>query len=45
MYLWVLADNPAQKFYEKMGGEYTTQMEVLIGEEKYTEHRYDWSFS
>ncbi len=40
MYVWVLADNPAKSFYEKMGGKYTTEKEVLIGEEKYIEYVY-----
>jgi ribosomal protein S18 acetylase RimI-like enzyme len=42
MYIWVLADNPAKKFYEKMGGEYINEKEVLIGEEKYIEYAYSW---
>lgn len=42
MYIWVLGDNPAKKFYEKMGGKYVSKKELLIGKEKYVELSYGW---
>ena len=42
MYIWVLADNPAKNFYEKMWGEYKKEIDALIGKETYKEYLYYW---
>jgi GNAT superfamily N-acetyltransferase len=42
MYIWVLADNSAKNFYEKLGGKFLKEQEVLIGKDKYIEYAYAW---
>jgi GNAT superfamily N-acetyltransferase len=42
MYIWVLADNPAKNFYEKMGGEYMDRKKIEIGNEIHIESLYGW---
>jgi hypothetical protein len=45
MYIWVLAENPAKKFYEKMGGRYIMQQEIEIGDKKFIESAYGWELN
>lgn len=43
MLLWVLADNPARRFYERMGGVPVSSKVVTIGGASLTEIGYGWS--
>jgi GNAT superfamily N-acetyltransferase len=42
MMLWVLVGNPAQKFYEHMGGVYLREKSFEIGESALMERAYGW---
>lgn len=42
MLAWVLADNPACGFYQKLGGTYVTEKEITLGETALTEIAYGW---
>lgn len=42
MRVWVLAGNPAQRFYERMGGELGESKAIEIGGEEYVEISYEW---
>ena len=43
MLVWVLADNPAYCFYEKLGGKKVNQKEIKRGEIKLIEIAYGWT--
>jgi GNAT superfamily N-acetyltransferase len=40
--VWVLADNPARKFYEALGGQYVYDKQVSIGNARLIEVAYGW---
>jgi GNAT superfamily N-acetyltransferase len=40
--VWVLADNPARKFYEALGGQYVYDKRVSIGNARLVEVAYGW---
>ncbi|WP_219836093.1 GNAT family N-acetyltransferase [Paenibacillus sp. R14(2021)] len=40
--LWVLKDNPALQFYQKVGGETMSSKKILIGEERLIEVALGW---
>ncbi|MCK8487410.1 GNAT family N-acetyltransferase [Paenibacillus sp. MBLB2552] len=40
--LWVLKENPAINFYKKLGGEYITEKEIQIGEDRLIEIALGW---
>jgi GNAT superfamily N-acetyltransferase len=40
--VWVLAANPARRFYEAMGGQYVGEKEIEIGEQRLVEVGYGW---
>ncbi len=40
---WVLADNPARKFYEKLGGRLTGERAITIGLSDLEEVSYGWT--
>jgi GNAT superfamily N-acetyltransferase len=40
--VWVLADNPARKFYEALGGQYVYDRRVSIGNARLVEVAYGW---
>lgn len=42
MLVWVLAENPARKFYEKMGGVYVREKTAEIGQQTLSEVAYGW---
>jgi ribosomal protein S18 acetylase RimI-like enzyme len=42
MVVWVLADNPSRRFYERLGGEKIAEEVVDIGGKKLTEWCYSW---
>ena len=42
MLIWVLADNPACSFYEKMGGKIVGKSEIEIAGGYYKEQAYGW---
>ncbi len=42
MLIWVLAKNPARKFYEAMGGVYIRQQQIMIGHQSLIEAAYGW---
>ncbi len=42
MLVWVLKDNPARGFYEKLGGEYLYEKPIEIGNESLAEVAYGW---
>jgi ribosomal protein S18 acetylase RimI-like enzyme len=42
MVVWVLADNPSRRFYERLGGEKIAEEVVDIGGKKLTEWCYGW---
>lgn len=42
MMLWVLKENPAINFYKKLGGEYITEKEIQIGEDRLIEIALGW---
>jgi ribosomal protein S18 acetylase RimI-like enzyme len=42
MMVWVLKDNPASGFYEKLGGEYLYEKPIDIGNETLMESAYGW---
>lgn len=43
MLVWVLADNPASCFYEKLGGKKVNHKEIKKGETKLIEIAYGWT--
>ena len=43
MLVWVLADNPASYFYEKLGGKKVDLKEINRGEKKLIETAYGWT--
>ena len=43
MMLWVLKDNPAEKFYTAMGGQPYSKKQEEIGGETVTEIGYGWN--
>jgi ribosomal protein S18 acetylase RimI-like enzyme len=42
MLVWVLADNPSRKFYEKLGGEFIKSQSIEIGDQRLEEVAYGW---
>jgi GNAT superfamily N-acetyltransferase len=42
MIVWVLKENPYQRFYEKMGGQYVGEQSIEIGGNRYIEKAYGW---
>lgn len=42
MMVWVLRDNPARGFYERLGGEYLCEKPIEIGRETLMEVAYGW---
>jgi len=42
MIVWVLADNPFRRFYERLGGKLTDRRTIEIGEQKLDEVAYGW---
>jgi len=40
--LWVLANNPARRFYECLGGQYIREKEIDIGQQRLLEVAYGW---
>lgn len=42
LFIWVLKDNTARKFYEKIWGKFLEEKEIFIGKEKYLECAYSW---
>jgi hypothetical protein len=40
--LWVLAENPARRFYERLGGQPVSTKTVTIGGVPLTEVAYGW---
>ena len=42
MMVWVLRDNPARGFYERLGGEYLYEKPIEIGGESLMEVAYGW---
>lgn len=42
MLVWVLAENPARGFYERLGGEYLRQKKIEIGGKALVEIAYGW---
>jgi GNAT superfamily N-acetyltransferase len=40
--VWVLADNPARKFYEALGGQYVYDRQASIGNAQLLEVAYGW---
>lgn len=42
MVVWVLADNPARDFYERMGGEQAGEQRLAVGNRSVLEQAYLW---
>lgn len=42
MLVWVLADNPYQRFYERLGGMYLRQKSMQVGDALLMEKAYGW---
>jgi hypothetical protein len=42
MAVWVLALNPAKKFYERLGGKVIGQKQIERGGQTFTEVAYGW---
>ena len=42
MLVWVLADNPFRRFYERLGGKLVGKKEIEIGNQKLIEVAYGW---
>jgi len=40
--LWVLTDNPARRFHERLGGQYVREKEIDIGQQPLLEVAYGW---
>lgn len=40
--VWVLASNPARKFYEALGGQSVREKQIEIGDQSLTEVAYGW---
>ena len=40
--VWVLAANPARRFYECLGGQYVREKEIGIGQQRLREVAYGW---
>lgn len=43
MLVWVLADNPASRFYQSLGGQQVNQKQVEIGTVQLVEVAYGWT--
>ena len=43
MLVWVLADNPFRRFYERLGGKLVGKKEIEIGNQKLVEVAYGWN--
>jgi GNAT superfamily N-acetyltransferase len=43
MLVWVLSDNPYQKFYERLGGMYVREKPIQIGDVRLLEKAYGWT--
>jgi hypothetical protein len=43
MLVWVLAKNPARKFYEALGGQFLRTKQVMIGGATLEEVAYGWT--
>jgi ribosomal protein S18 acetylase RimI-like enzyme len=43
MIVWVLADNPARRFYEALGGQYVGERDIEINGAKLREVAYGWA--
>ena len=43
MLVWVLSDNPYQKFYERLGGTYVREKSIQIGDVSLLEKAYGWA--
>jgi hypothetical protein len=43
MLIWVLQDNPACGFYEKLGGQQLRQRESAIADRQFLEIAYGWT--
>ena len=43
MLVWVLADNPSRRFYERMGGRQVREKKIKIGGVDFVEVAYGWS--
>lgn len=42
MIVWVLADNPAKYFYEKLGGKYLGEKQIVPAGKTLNEYAYVW---
>ncbi len=42
MLIWVLADNPSRRFYERLGGQLVREAEVELGGQRLRELAYGW---
>lgn len=42
MMVWVLKDNPARGFYERLGGGYLYEKTIEIGKDTLVEAAYGW---
>lgn len=42
MMVWVLKNNPARGFYERLGGKYLYEKPIQIGAEELMEVAYGW---
>jgi ribosomal protein S18 acetylase RimI-like enzyme len=42
MIVWVLADNPSRRFYEKLGGEQVQTRGIIVGGKEFKEYGYGW---
>ena len=42
MMVWVMADNPARRFYQKLGGRFVMERESFIGGTRVREVAYGW---
>ncbi|MGP8071363.1 MAG: N-acetyltransferase family protein [Candidatus Bathyarchaeia archaeon] len=40
--VWVLADNPSRRFYEKLGGEHVQTRDIIVGGKSFKEFGYGW---
>ncbi|MGA3108448.1 MAG: GNAT family N-acetyltransferase [Candidatus Bathyarchaeia archaeon] len=42
MLVWVLADNPSRRFYEKFGGEHVQTRDIIVGGKSFKKFGYAW---
>jgi ribosomal protein S18 acetylase RimI-like enzyme len=42
MLVWVLADNPSRRFYERLGGQFVAEKQTQIGQQSLGEVAYGW---